>query len=76
MSQFFSRKIGKEEENFTQDNVMLSLKQIIKEENRQKPLSDQKIAEKLKENGMEISRRTVTKYREKLGIPIASKRGI
>lgn len=76
LSQFFSRKMGNEKENFTQDNVMLRLKQIIKEENKQKPLSDQKIAEKLKENGMEISRRTVTKYREKLGIPIASKRGI
>ncbi|MFL6562873.1 MAG: RNA polymerase sigma-54 factor, partial [Bacillus sp. (in: firmicutes)] len=43
--------------------------------NKQKPLSDQEIVERLKvEEGMVVSRRTIAKYREQLGIPSSSKR--
>jgi RNA polymerase sigma-54 factor len=45
------------------------LKKIVVEEDSRKPLSDQHIAEILKENGIKIARRTVAKYREELGIP-------
>ena len=38
------------------------------------PLSDQAIAEKLKEQGFQVARRTVAKYREQLGVPPAHKR--
>jgi len=47
------------------------LKDIIKEENKNKPYSDQKLMELLKENGYPIARRTVAKYREQLSIPVA-----
>ena len=47
---------------------------MIKEEDKRKPLSDQAISEILKEKGMAISRRTVAKYREELGIKSSSKR--
>ena len=50
-------------------SVKNSLKKIVAEEDSRKPLSDQHIAEILKENGIIIARRTVAKYREELGIP-------
>ena len=43
-------------------------KKIIDEEDKRKPLSDQKIADMIKEQGTTIARRTVTKYREAMGI--------
>ena len=46
-----------------------ALTEIIKEENKKKPFSDRLLAEKLEEKGFTISRRTVAKYREELGIP-------
>ena len=47
------------------------LKEIIENEDPKKPLSDEKIAEILKKEGIPIARRTVAKYREQLGIPVA-----
>ncbi|MFZ0391829.1 MAG: RNA polymerase factor sigma-54, partial [Calditrichia bacterium] len=47
------------------------LKQIIEQENANKPYSDDKLAELLKKQGIPIARRTVAKYREQLDIPIA-----
>ena len=47
------------------------LQVIIKEENKKKPYSDQKLMELLKEKGYEIARRTVAKYREQLSVPVA-----
>ncbi|MBS1262108.1 MAG: RNA polymerase sigma-54 factor [Calditrichaeota bacterium] len=46
------------------------LREIIDAEDRKKPLSDQAIADRLKEEGYAIARRTVQKYREQLGIPV------
>ncbi len=50
------------------------IKEIIGKENRKKPLSDNKISEIIEENGIKIARRTVTKYREKLGIESSTRR--
>ena len=50
------------------------LKELIEEENVQKPLSDQKLADLLEANNIFISRRTVTKYREELKIPASGRR--
>ena len=44
------------------------ISRLIKEEDRKKPLSDQKITNALKEKGIHVSRRAVAKYREALGI--------
>ncbi len=62
----------------TEDNSVDSIKETIKEfidnEDKNKPLSDQKITNLLKDKGIEISRRTVAKYRSELNIPDASGR--
>ncbi|MDK0668260.1 MAG: RNA polymerase factor sigma-54 [Clostridium perfringens] len=62
------------EEDVTVINIKKALEEVIKEEDKRKPLSDQAISEILKEKGMAISRRTVAKYREELGIKSSSKR--
>lgn len=50
------------------------IKALVAAENRKKPLSDQAIANALKEEGIRVARRTVAKYREALGILPSSKR--
>ena len=50
------------------------IKQFVAAENLKKPLSDNQIADMLKEQGIDCARRTVAKYREVLGILPSSKR--
>jgi len=47
------------------------LSDVIKKENKRKPLSDEKLKGILLEKGYNIARRTVAKYREQLNIPVA-----
>lgn len=54
--------------------VQAKLKQVIEEEDKAKPLSDDALVEKLQEQGIDIARRTVAKYRKQLGIPTARQR--
>lgn len=61
-------------EDVTTEAIKRRLAALINEENKQKPLSDQKLADLLKAEEVEISRRTVAKYREALNIPGSSKR--
>ncbi|MFD1778636.1 RNA polymerase factor sigma-54 [Fredinandcohnia salidurans] len=76
MKYFFSRNIqttGLTDTSSTQ--VKNVLKQLVDEENKQKPLSDQEIVSILKEeHGILVSRRTIAKYRDQLNIPSSSKR--
>ena len=51
--------------------IKLSLKELINKENKEKPLSDDALAAEMKKLGYPIARRTVAKYREQLGIPVA-----
>lgn len=69
---FFVNKIS--DEDTSADEVKQLIKQYIDAENKNKPLSDQKIADMLKTNGQKVSRRTVAKYREAMGIASSSKR--
>ncbi len=50
------------------------IKEIIKEENRNSPLTDDQMVEALMIKNVKIARRTITKYRKELNIPPASKR--
>ena len=50
------------------------IKELVSGENPAKPLSDNKIADLLKEKGINVARRTVAKYREALSIPSSSQR--
>ncbi|HCD22588.1 MAG TPA: RNA polymerase sigma-54 factor, partial [Flavobacteriaceae bacterium] len=47
------------------------LGQIIEAEDKSKPLNDDDLTKILKEKGYPIARRTVAKYREQLGLPVA-----
>ncbi len=58
----------------SQDTVLAALRDVIDGEDKSKPLSDEKIAERLKAAGYPVARRTVAKYRDRLGIPGASER--
>ena len=50
------------------------IKQLVQEENAKKPLSDNKIANILEQQGIVVARRTIAKYRESLQIPAANLR--
>ncbi len=47
------------------------LKECIEKEDKSRPLTDDELAKMLKDKGFSIARRTVAKYREQLGIPVA-----
>lgn len=73
LKEFFSHAITNNQ-NHSKEAVKIIIAQIIKEENGKKPLSDMKITQILAEKNIQISRRTVTKYREKLKIPDSNNR--
>lgn len=50
------------------DSVKARIKELIRGENRKKPYSDQQLADRMIQEGIRISRRTVAKYREEMGI--------
>ncbi len=69
---FFSEGLSTESgEEVSNKEVKAIIEGIIAEEDKKKPLSDQKIANMLDKKGFNIARRTVTKYREQLGVPVA-----
>ena len=72
---FFAQSVSGKEIH-TKDTVKKELKKIIQEEDKEHPLSDQKIAEKMQEKGISISRRTVAKYRGQMGIADAGGRRV
>ena len=69
---FFSESLAtKSGEEVSTREVKTILNEAISNEDKTKPLTDEKLAELLKENGYLIARRTVAKYREQLNIPVA-----
>ncbi len=75
LSYFFSTSVStKSEKMLSSDNVKKMIVKMINEEDKKKPFSDKVLAEKLSKEGVEISRRTIAKYRDALGIAGASKR--
>lgn len=53
----------------SQNAVLAALKDVVASEDKANPLSDEKIADRLRAAGYPVARRTVAKYRDKLGIP-------
>jgi RNA polymerase sigma-54 factor len=69
---FFSEGIATDSgEEVSNKEVKQFLKKLIEGEDKHKPLSDDKLERLLKEKGYLIARRTVAKYREQLGLPVA-----
>lgn len=69
---FFSEGIATDSgEDVSSREVKNYLKQLVDNEDKRKPLSDDKLEKMLKQKGYNIARRTVAKYREQLQIPVA-----
>ncbi|MGD8305825.1 MAG: RNA polymerase factor sigma-54 [Ignavibacteria bacterium] len=69
---FFSEGLSTDSgEEVSNKHIKERLKEIIDEEDKKKPFSDDKLAELLNKEGIHIARRTVAKYREQLRIPVA-----
>lgn len=72
---FFNSGISKTDgDSLASESVKLKIKDLVDREDGKNPLSDQKIVELLKKDGIKIARRTVAKYRDMLKILPSSKR--
>lgn len=72
LKSLFSEAVN--EEDASANAIKQALKEIVEGEDKRAPYTDEKLVQLLQEKGYSISRRTVTKYREKLGILSTSKR--
>lgn len=69
---FFSEGLQKDDgEEVSTREIKMILQECIESESKRKPLTDEKLTQILKEKSYNIARRTVAKYREQLGIPVA-----
>ena len=69
---FFSEGITNEEgEEVSTREIKKILQDCVEDEDKRKPMTDEELMAVLKEKGYPIARRTVAKYREQLGIPVA-----
>ena len=69
---FFSEGITNDEgKEVSTIEIKKELKNIIEKENKSKPLTDDELTNKINEKGYPIARRTVAKYREMIGAPVA-----
>jgi len=72
LKDFFSESLSTDSgEEVSTREVKKILQDVVDQEDKRKPLSDDKLAKILKEKGYNIARRTVAKYREQLNIPVA-----
>ena len=70
---FFTHKASQnnEGEDITARQIMAALRQHIEPEDKRQPLSDERLTQILQAEGFNIARRTIAKYRELMGIPVA-----
>jgi RNA polymerase sigma-54 factor len=72
IKEFFSESMKNDQgEDVSTKEIKKILETVITEENKRKPLTDEKLAAILKEKGYPIARRTIAKYREQLDLPVA-----
>ncbi len=72
LKSFFSEGMKKDDgEDVSTIEIKKTLKDLIANENKKKPITDQVISILLKEKGYNVARRTVAKYREQMDIPVA-----
>lgn len=71
---FFSDTVGETSGDApvaTNRKIEAEIKAMVDKEDKQHPLSDQRIMEEMNKKGYELSRRTVAKYRDRIGVPVA-----
>lgn len=72
IKEFFSESMKNDQgEDVSTKEIKNILQTVVAEENKKKPLTDEKLAKILKDKGYPIARRTVAKYREQLDLPVA-----
>jgi RNA polymerase sigma-54 factor len=72
LKHFFSESLSTDSgEEVSTRKVKQILTEAVDDEEKRKPLTDEKLAKLLKDKGFNIARRTVAKYREQLNIPVA-----
>jgi len=72
IKEFFSESMKNDQgEDVSTKEIKKILETVISEEDKKKPLTDDKLSKILKEKGYPIARRTVAKYREQLDLPVA-----
>lgn len=71
LKQFFNEAISQDDSDLSRHAVTDAMRRIIGAEDPAAPLSDAEIGRRLAEKGLGVARRTVTKYREMLGYPVA-----
>ena len=71
LKKFFNEKVHTDNDNVTSNRIIAEIKQAIGNEDPAAPLSDRIITDMLAAKGFDIARRTVAKYREALGLPVA-----
>ncbi|MFV0291193.1 MAG: RNA polymerase factor sigma-54 [Mangrovibacterium sp.] len=72
LKDFFSEGVEKDSGELSSNKVVMQLiREIIEQENKQNPLTDEKITELVNAHDYSINRRTVSKYREVMEIPVA-----
>ncbi len=69
LKDLLSNHLSKTAEHISSDHAQKILKKLIAEENKELPLSDQELLEKMQNIGVPCARRTITKYRKILQIP-------
>ena len=71
---FVGGTVGEDGEDVAWDNIRTKLQEVIDAEDKAKPHSDDELVRRLKEAGFSVARRTITKYRKKMGIPSSRQR--
>ena len=71
---FVGGTVSADGEDVAYDRIRIKLQEIIDRENKSKPHSDDELVRQLAKHGMKVARRTITKYRKKMGIPSSRQR--
>lgn len=74
LKMLFSSKVGNPEADYSSQQIKQFIQELVHSEDKKQPLSDQAIAEQIQKKSITISRRTVAKYRDQLGILPSTKR--
>ena len=67
---FFNERFNDSDDTSSRE-IIAALREIVEGEDRRHPLNDDAVAEQLSRRGFKVARRTVAKYREQAGIPVA-----
>jgi RNA polymerase sigma-54 factor len=71
---FVGGTVTEDGEDIAWDTIRIKLQEVIDKEDKSDPLSDEHLVDEMRKHGLAVARRTVTKYRKKMGIPSSRQR--